>query len=157
MHYTAKSMRTPVCYCWTCHSKTMTINMLFQKLPLFWKKTFSKTSWLQGIAPIPPRARLDYFVVKAGKISLKSMAIDPEVAQRFHWKSPMWTSWWRSRESQGITKVVMMYPLGTMNVWTTSHVNLSKSCWDILIWIKVADRFTDKPGTHGEGRAIRLV
>lgn len=40
-------------------------------------------------------------------------------------------SWWRYMKSQGIIKVVSLYPLGTTNVCTKCHGNPSDGCWNI--------------------------
>ena len=43
-----------------------------------------------------------------------------------------WFCWWRWMKSQSITKVSMIYPLGTKNVCTKSHGSPSSSCWDTV-------------------------
>ncbi len=42
----------------------------------------------------------------------------PIVIEKFHSKPQMWTSRWRERESQGITKVIRIHHLGIMNICT---------------------------------------
>ncbi len=53
-------------------------------------------------------------------------------------------------KSQRITKVITVYPEGTMNVCTKFHDSLLNSCWDISVWTKAADRPTKRPtNQHG--------
>ncbi len=58
-------------------------------------------------------------------------------------KPKMSTSWWRWRKSQGITKVLSIYPPGTMNVSTRFHGSPSNICWHISVWTKVMNRPTN--------------
>lgn len=46
------------------------------------------------------------------------------------------------KKSQGITKVMQMYPLGSMNICTKLDGNTFKSCWDISVWTKVVEHLT---------------
>lgn len=41
------------------------------------------------------------------------------------------------KKSQGITKVIRIQPLGTMNVCINFYVNPFNSCWDISVWTKL--------------------
>ncbi len=50
------------------------------------------------------------------KSVLNFMAIHPIVVETFHSKPQMWTSCWHQRKSQGITKVMRIYPLGNLNI-----------------------------------------
>ncbi len=61
------------------------------------------------------------------------MVIHPIAVKTFHSEPQIWTSWWRERKSQAITKVIMIHPLGIMNVSTKFCANPWTRCWDILL------------------------
>lgn len=57
------------------------------------------------------------------------MAIHPKVVKIFHTKTH------EDREKFGITKVIQIHPLGTMNIYTKSG-NQTKDCSDMSDWTK---------------------
>lgn len=48
-------------------------------------------------------------------------------------------------ENSGDTKVKGINPQGAMNICIKFHGNLSDSCCNIQVWIKVVERVTDRP------------
>ena len=50
------------------------------------------------------------------------MSIHPIDVRTFQSKSRMSTSWWCWKDSQGITKIMMLYPLGNMDVCIKLHL-----------------------------------
>ncbi len=55
-----------------------------------------------------------------------------QLTRYFNQKIKIPTSWWYWRKSQGITKVIKVHLLGTMNAWTTFWAN-PFWCWDISL------------------------
>lgn len=69
------------------------------------------------------------------------IAAHPRVVETFHSRPQMGISWWRSRKSQGIAKVIRIHPLWSRYACTKFNGNEIHPI-DISVWAKVVDRPT---------------
>lgn len=69
-----------------------------------------------------------------------SIATHLSVVEKFQ---NMLTSWWLERKSQGVTKIIRIHHVGTMNIYIKFHGNPSTT-YNHSVWSKVLDRRNDQ-------------
>lgn len=89
---------------------------------------------LENIKHIKHKVQLQLSLVLQVSPGITRVSTMHPKVEIFHLKPQMWTLWWCKIKSQGITNIIRICCLGTINLCTKWLAYPSDSCWAISVW-----------------------